>query len=159
MKAAREVRRLPTAALTAELTAVNQYWVHARMCENWGYQRLWKKVREESLEEMKHADKLVARILFLEGVPNLQKLGKINVGETVPEQFKLDLAVEYDAVKRINEGIELCRSTGDAGSRELLEHMLVDEEDHVNWLEAQQDLLGQVGEQNYLAEQIKEGGD
>jgi len=157
MKGDSQVIALLNDVLTAELTAVNQYWVHARMCENWGYERLWKKVREESLEEMKHADKLVARILFLEGVPNLQKLGKINVGQTVPEQFKLDLAVEYDAVKRINEGIELCRAKGDAGSRELLEHMLLDEEEHANWLEAQQDLLGQVGEQNYLAEQIKDG--
>ena len=105
---------------------------------------------------MKHADELVERILFLEGVPNLQKLGKINVGQTVPEQFQLDLAVEYDAVKRINDGIEVCRQKGDAGSRELLEHMLLDEEKHVNWLEAQQELLKQVGEQGYLAEQIKE---
>jgi bacterioferritin len=126
------------------------------MCENWGYQRLWKKIREESLEEMKHADELVERILFLEGVPNLQKLGKINVGQTVAEQFKLDLAVEYDAVKRLNESIELCRAKGDAGSRELLEHMLRQEEEHVDWLESQQDLLDQIGEQNYLAEQIKE---
>ena len=141
MKGDSQVIALLNDVLTAELTAVNQYWVHARMCENWGYERLWKKVREESLEEMKHADKLVARILFLEGVPNLQKLGKINVGQTVPEQFKLDLAVEYDAVKRINEGIELCRAKGDAGSRELLERMLLDEEEHANWLEAQQDLL------------------
>jgi len=101
-----------------------------------GYQRLWKKIREESLEEMKHADELVARILFLEGLPNLQKLGKVNVGQTVPEQFQLDLQVEYEAVKRINEGIELCRGKGDGGSREILEHMLVDEEEHVNWLEA-----------------------
>ena len=142
--------------LTGELTAINQYWMHARMCENWGYQRLWKKVREESLEEMKHADRLVERILFLEGVPNLQKLGKIDVGQTVREQFELDLAVEYGAVKRINEGIELCRAKGDTGSRELLQHILVQEEEHVNWLEAQQTLLEQVGEQGYLAEQIKE---
>jgi len=156
MKGDSQVIALLNDVLTAELTAVNQYWVHARMCENWGYQRLWKKIREESLEEMKHADKLVERILFLEGLPNLQKLGKINVGQAVAEQFGLDLAVEYEAVKRINEAIELCRSKGDGGSRELLEHMLLDEEEHVNWLEAQQELLKQVGEQNYLAEQIKE---
>jgi bacterioferritin len=156
MKGDSQVIALLNDVLTAELTAVNQYWVHARMCENWGYQRLWKKIRDESLEEMKHADKLVERILFLEGVPNLQRLGKISVGETVPEQFRLDLAVEYDAVKRINDGIELCRTKGDSGSRELLEHMLVDEEEHVNWLEAQQQLLDQVGQQGYLAEQIKE---
>ena len=156
MKGDAQVIAMLNDVLTAELTAINQYWVHARMCENWGYQRLWKKIREESIEEMKHADELVERILFLEGLPNLQKLGKINVGQTVPEQFKLDLAVEYDAVKRMNEGIELCRTKSDYGSRELLEHMLSDEEKHVNWLEAQQELLRQVGEQGYLAEQIKE---
>src|SRR6266849_4910995 len=136
MKGDPQVIALLNDVLTAELTAVNQYWVHARMCENWGYQRLWKKIREESLEEMKHADELVARILFLEGLPNLQKLGKVDVGQTVPEQFQLDLQVEYEAVKRINEGIELCRAKGDGGSLEILEHMLV--------------------EKNYLAEQIKE---
>jgi len=156
MKGDSQVIALLNEVLTAELTAVNQYWVHGRMCENWGYQRLWKKIREESIEEMKHADELVARILFLEGVPNLQKLGKVNVGQTVPEQFQLDLQVEYEAVKRINEGIEQCRAKGDSGSREILEHMLVDEEEHVSWLEAQKELIGQVGEQNYLAEQIKE---
>jgi len=156
MKGHDQVVTLLNEILTAELTAINQYFIHARMCENWGYQRLWKKIREESIEEMKHADELVERILFLEGLPNLQKLGKINVGQTVPEQFKLDLAVEYDAVKRMNEGIELCRTKSDSGSRELLEHMLSDEEKHVNWLEAQQELLRQVGEQGYLAEQIKE---
>src|SRR5437899_11210243 len=104
MKGDSQVIALRNDGLTAELTAVNQYWVHARMCENWGYQRLWKKVREESLEEMKHADKLVARILFLEGMPNLPKRGKINVGQTVPEQFKLDRAVAYQALNRISEG-------------------------------------------------------
>ena len=156
MKGADQIVAALNDVLTAELTAVNQYFIHARMCENWGYQRLWKKVRAESIEEMKHADTLIERILFLEGVPNLQKLGKINVGQTVPEQFKLDVAVEYEAVKRINDGIELCRTKGDGGSRELLEHMLVDEEEHVNWLEAQQELLKQIGEQGYLAEQIKE---
>jgi bacterioferritin len=155
MKGDSQVIAMLNDVLTAELTAINQYWVHARMCENWGYQRLWKKIREESIEEMKHADELVERILFLEGVPNLQKLGKINIGQTVPEQFKLDLAVEYDAVKRMNEAIELCRTKGDSGSRELLEHMLSDEEKHVNWLEAQHELLRQVGEPGYLAEQIK----
>src|SRR5712671_1013516 len=100
MKGDPQVIALLNDVLTAELTAVNQYWVHGRMCENWGYERLWKKLREESLEEMKHADKLIARILFLEGVPNLQKLGKLNIGQTVAEQLSLDLAVEHEAVKR-----------------------------------------------------------
>jgi len=141
--------------LSAELTAVNQYWLHARLCENWGYERLWKKIREESLEEMKHADELIERILYLDGMPNLQRLGKITVGESVPEQFKLDLQVEYEAVKRLNEGIEACRAKGDNGTRALLEKMLGDEEDHVDWLEEQERLIEALGEAAYLAEQIK----
>jgi bacterioferritin len=144
--------------LTAELTAVNQYFVHARMCENWGYQRLWKKVREESIGEMKHADRLIQRILYLEGVPNLQRLGKVNVGQTVAEQLRLDLEVEKTAVKALNTAIELCRSLDDNGSRELLEQILVAEEDHANWLEAQLTLIAQTGEANYLAQQIREDG-
>ena len=155
MKGDSQVIALLNDVLTAELTAVNQYWVHARMCENWGYERLWKKIREESLEEMKHADELIERILYLDGMPNLQRLGKINVGETVPEQFKLDVEVEYEAVKRLNEGIEACRAKGDNGTRALLEKMLADEEDHVDWLEEQQRLVESLGESAYLAEQIK----
>jgi len=140
--------------LTAELTAINQYWIHARMCENWGYKRLWEKVRAESLGEMKHADSLVERILYLEGVPNLQRLGKVNVGQTVKEQFRLDLEVEKAAVKALNAGIETARSLGDNGTRELLESILEGEEEHANWLEAQLTLIDQVGEANYLAQQI-----
>jgi bacterioferritin len=157
MQGSTDVIRVLNEILTGELTAVNQYWVHARMCQNWGYERLWKKVREESIGEMKHADMLVARILFLEGVPNLQRLGKVNVGQTVPEQLKLDLEVERVAVKLLNDSIELCRSQGDNGSRELLEKILVSEEEHVDWLEAQLTLIQQLGEANYLAQQIKEG--
>ncbi len=142
--------------LTAELTAINQYFVHARMCENWGYERLWKKIRDESIDEMKHADRLIERILYLEGVPNVQRLGKVNVGETVPEQFRLDLAVETTAIKSLNDAIELCRSLGDNGSRELLEDILEAEESHANWLEAQLTLIRQAGEANYLAQQIKD---
>jgi bacterioferritin len=141
--------------LTAELTAINQYFIHARMCENWGYERLWKKIKEESIGEMRHADELIARILYLEGVPNLQRLGKVNVGETVPEQFRLDLDVEKNAVKRLNDGIELARSLGDNGTRELLEGILEGEETHANWIEAQLTLIAQTGEANYLAQQIK----
>jgi len=140
--------------LTAELTAINQYWIHARMCENWGYKRLWEKVRAESLGEMKHADSLVERILYLEGVPNLQRLGKVNVGQTVKEQFRLDLEVEKAAVKTLNVGIETARSLGDNGTREMLESILEGEEEHANWLEAQLTLIDQVGEANYLAQQI-----
>jgi bacterioferritin len=140
--------------LTGELTAVNQYFVHARMCENWGYQKLWKHIREESIDEMKHADILIERVLYLEGIPNVQRLAKVNIGQTVPEQLKLDLEVERVAVTRLNASIELCRSLGDNGSRHLLENILESEEKHVNWLEAQLSLLEQVGEPQYLAQQI-----
>jgi bacterioferritin len=149
-----QVIQLLNDVLTAELTAINQYWIHARMCENWGYKRLWEKVRAESLGEMKHADRLVERILYLEGVPNLQKLGKVNVGQTVKEQFRLDLEVEKAAIKALNAGIETARSLGDNGTRELLESILEGEEEHANWLEAQLTLIDQVGEANYLAQQI-----
>jgi bacterioferritin len=156
MKGNGEVVRLLNDVLTAELTAINQYFIHARMCENWGYERLWKKIRAESIDEMKHADELIERILYLEGVPNLQRLGKVNVGQTVPEQLTLDLDVEKEAIARLNAAIESARQAGDNGSRELLEKILRGEEDHANWLEAQLELLKQVGEGNYLAQQIKE---
>ena len=143
--------------LTAELTAVNQYFIHHKMCENWGYQRLWKKLREESIGEMRHADRLIERVLYLDGVPNVQRLGKVNVGQTVPEQLKLDLELERVAVGALNAGIEVCRGLGDNGSRDLLEEILEAEEGHVNWIEAQLELIRQVGEAHYLAQQIKEG--
>ena len=155
MKGHDQVIQVLNDVLTAELTAINQYWIHARMCENWGYERLWKKIRDESLGEMKHADRLVERILYLEGVPNLQKLGKVNVGQTVREQLRLDLEVEKAAVKALNSGIETARSLGDNGTRELLESLLEGEEEHANWLEAQLTLIEQVSEGNYLAQQIK----
>ena len=141
--------------LTAELTAVNQYFLHARLCHHWGYERLYERVRKESIEEMKHADQLIDRILYLEGLPNLQRYGKVNVGQTVPEQFKLDLQVEYEAVKRLNEGIEQCRAASDNGTRELLEHILREEEDHVDWLETQEETIRQIGVERYLSEQLK----
>jgi bacterioferritin len=156
MKGHDQVVTLLNEVLTAELTAINQYFIHARMCENWGYERLWKKVRDESIGEMRHADRLIARILYLEGVPNVQRLGKVNVGQTVPEQLRLDLELEREAVKALNAGIELCRSLADNGSRELLEDILKAEEDHINWIEAQLELLRQVGDAQYLAQQIKE---
>jgi bacterioferritin len=140
--------------LTGELTSTNQYFLHARMCENWGYQRLYEHVRKESIDEMKHADKLIARVLYLEGLPNVQRLGKITIGQTVPEQLKLDLEAERTALTKLNNAIELCRSLGDNGSRELLEEILVSEEEHVDWLEAQLTLIAQVGEAQYLAQQI-----
>jgi len=151
-----QVLTLLNEILTAELTAINQYFIHARMCENWGYERLWKKIRDESLGEMRHADRIIARILYLEGVPNLQRLGKVNVGQTVPEQLRLDLEVEKAAITALNAGIEQCRALGDGGSREMLESILKAEEEHANWIEAQLSLIQQAGEGNYLAQQIKD---
>ncbi|HUJ29007.1 MAG TPA: bacterioferritin [Myxococcales bacterium] len=156
MKVAAQIVPLLNDVLTAELTAVNQYFLHARLCDHWGYQRLYEKVRHESIEEMKHADVLIDRILFLEGMPNLQKLNKINIGETVPEQFQLDLAVEYEAVKRLNDAIEACRAAGDNGTRDLLEHMLREEEEHADWLETQLEAIKQIGAERYLSEQLKD---
>ncbi len=155
MKGDPQVVDLLNEVLTNELTGINQYFLHARMCENWGYDRLYERNRHESIDEMKHADEVIERILYLEGLPNLQRLGKINVGEDVPEQLRLDYELERTAIATLNRGIELCRKVGDNGSAELLEDLLEDEEDHANWLEAQQTLLAQVGVQNYLAEQIK----
>jgi bacterioferritin len=140
--------------LTAELTAINQYFIHAKMCENWGYARLAEKIHEESIDEMKDADRLIERILYLEGVPNLQRLGTVTVGETVKEQLELDLAVEHAAVDRYNRAIALCVAEGDNGSREILEGQLRGEEAHADWLEAQLELIRQVGLENYLAQQI-----
>ncbi|HYD47029.1 MAG TPA: bacterioferritin [Terriglobales bacterium] len=142
--------------LTGELTGINQYFVHAKMCENWGYQRLAKKNREESIGEMKHADEIIERILYLEGIPNLQRLGKVRVGENVPEQLKLDLGLEVEAVRLLNESIELCNELHDHGTRELLEELLTDEEGHIDWIESQLSLIGQIGLENYLSQQLYE---
>ncbi len=158
MKGHDDVIALLNEVLTAELTAINQYFIHARMCENWGYERLWKKLREESVGEMGHADQLIARILYLEGLPNLQRLGKVNVGQNVPEQLRLDLELERAAVTALNAGIERCRTLGDNGSRDLLEEILKSEEGHIDWIETQIELIKQAGEGNYLAQQIKESG-
>jgi bacterioferritin len=155
MKGHAKVIDLLNDVLTHELTSINQYFIHARMCENWGYERLWKIVRDESIDEMKHADRLIERVLYLEGLPNVQRLGKVNVGQTVPEQLRIDLDTEKAAVKMLNDGIELCRGLLDGGSRELLEDILVAEEHHANWLEAQLALIEQVGTENYLSQQIK----
>jgi bacterioferritin len=142
--------------LTSELTAINQYFVHGEMCENWGYAKLHHIIRKHSIGEMKHAEELIERVLFLEGIPNVQRLGKINIGESVAEIFKSDYALELEALPRLNSGIELCRELGDNNSRHLLEEILHEEEDHVDWLEAQMSLIEQVGLQNYLAQQINE---
>jgi len=141
--------------LSVELTAVHQYMLHARICENWGYERLFKKIHGESRDELNHADEIVERILFLEGEPNVQKLQKIAPGSSVHDQLKLDYKLEKGAVTALNRGIEQSRKAGDNGTAELLEHLLEETEDHANWLESQLTLIDQVGVQNYLAEQMK----
>jgi bacterioferritin len=157
MKGDPKVVMLLNDVLTAELTAINQYFLHAEMCEHWGYEALQKRVRKESIEEMKHAEKVIHRILYLEGLPNLQKLNTLNIGQTVPEQLKADLALEVDAVQRLNAAITYCRSINDAGTCELLEHILVEEEGHIDWIESQLEAIKQVGVQNYLSEQLRDG--
>ena len=140
--------------LTAELTAINQYFIHAKMCGNWGYEKLEHRIREESIDEMKHADELIERILYFDGVPNMQRLSPVRVGETVDEQLQVDLELEYAAVERLNNGIAVCVAKGDNGTRELLTDILVSEEDHIDWIETQQDTIRQIGLENYLAQQL-----
>lgn len=142
--------------LKAELTAINQYFLHAEMCENWGYERLAKHTRKESIEEMVHAEKLMERILYLDGTPNMSDYFKINVGNTVLQQFKNDLQLEYDAVKRLNDFVAMAANLGDFGSRQLFESILKDEENHIDWLEAQLHAIEEMGIQNYLSQQLKE---
>jgi bacterioferritin len=155
MKGHAEIIALLNDLLTNELTAINQYFIHAKMCLNWGYDRLAAKQRHESIDEMKHADKVIERILFLEGVPNLQRLNKLHVGETVQEQFESDLALERLAVDALNKGIQKARDLGDNGTEELMLGILEAEEEHIDWLETQIDLIGQVGLQNYLSQQLR----
>jgi bacterioferritin len=140
--------------LTSELTAINQYFIHAKMMENWGYLRLASHTRDESISEMRHAEQLIDRILFLEGVPNMQRLFPVKVGETVPEQLQVDLDVEYAAVRRLNDGINTCVEVGDNASRDLLQSILNSEEEHADWLETQLNLVAQLGAQPYLAQQL-----
>jgi bacterioferritin len=141
--------------LKAELTAINQYFLHSEMCENWGYERLAKQIKKESIEEMVHAEKLMERILFLDGTPNMSDYFKINIGATVEQQFRNDVEVEYDAVKRLNAGVKTCSEVGDNGSKMLLEQLLSDEEHHIDWLEAQLHAITEMGIKNYLTEQLK----
>lgn len=156
MKGHDEVITVLQDVLCAELTAINQYFIHARMCGNWGYKRLAEIIRKESIEEMHHAQEVIDRILYLDGVPNMQKYMRINVGASVREQFQFDLELEYQAVARLNRGIEATRAQGDNGTRSLLEHILKEEENHVDWLETQLGLLKDVGEDNYLAQQLRD---
>jgi len=141
--------------LKAELTAINQYFLHAEMMENWGYERLAKITRKESIEEMRHAEALIERILYLDGAPNMTELFPLRIGTNVKQQLENDLQVEYEAVPRLNKAINAAVEAGDNGSRDLFEKILVDEEHHVDFLEAQLHLIAEMGYENYVAQQIK----
>jgi bacterioferritin len=154
MKGENKIIEALNKALTIELTAINQYFVQAKMLKNWGYLALAKKMYEESIGEMKHADKIIERILFLEGVPNIARYDVIRVGTTVPDQLANDLKLETNGVKTYNDTIELCMKHKDSGTRELLAGILVSSEDHVDWIETQIGLIKSLGLQNYLAEQM-----
>lgn len=155
MKAKEGVINILNKVLTADLTAINQYFVHAKMCENWGFDRLQHKVRERSIDEMKDADQIIGHILYLEGVPNVQRMNTVHVGETVPEQFTLDLKAEQEMLTLLNEGIVQCVKVGDFTTRHMLEDMAKDVDAHIDWIETQMETVKQVGLENYLAEQIK----
>jgi bacterioferritin len=149
-----EILELLNEVLTAELTAVNQYFLHAKLTENWGYQRLAEHTRHESIDEMKHAEAVTDRILFLEGIPNFQRLSPLRIGETVPEQFESDLQLEYTAIERLNAGIAKAVELGDNGTRELLAEILVAEEEHADWLETQLEAINQIGLELYLSQHL-----
>ncbi|MCY3560010.1 MAG: bacterioferritin [bacterium] len=143
-------------ALTLELTAINQYFAHAKICENWGYHRLAAKYREESVEEMNDAEKLIDRILLLDGMPNMQRLNSVRIGETVPEQLASDRSLEEHAIAMYRRGVALTLDEGDPGTRELLEHLVVGEEEHLDWIDSQQQIISDIGVERYLQSQIGE---
>lgn len=145
--------------LKSELTAINQYFLHAKMCETWGYFRLAEYNRKESLEEMIHAEKLMTRILFLEGTPNMTEIGPIKVGKNVKTQLESDLALELDAIPRLNAAIKYTVEVGDNASRELFKEILVDEEEHIDHLEGQLHAISEIGIENYLAQQLHKAKD
>ena len=155
MKGKPSVIKALNGLLTGELSSADQYFIHSRMYHDWGLGELYERVKHEMEEELQHAARLIERILFLEGVPNVQRLGRISIGESVPEQFKLDLALEHDAVKRLGKAIAICFEAADHGSRELLETILRSEEEHLGWLETQLDVIKQIGDARYLAEQLR----
>lgn len=154
MKGSEQVIAVLNQVLRKELTGINQYFIHAKMCQNWGYDRLYKALWDESIGEMKHADQVIERILFLEGVPNISAYDKISVGSNVKQQLENDLSLEGAALTVLHPGIKTCVEAGDDSSRELLEHIVVDEEKHVDWIESQLHQISEVGYQNYLAQQI-----
>lgn len=154
MKGDAKVIEILNEVLTGELTTVNQYFLHGRMCDNWGYAKLGSKIRAESIDEMKHADQLIERVLYLEGLPNVQRLGTVAIGQNVEEILKNDLAAEHKAVPLLNKGIQLCRDVGDNGSEALLTEILRSEEAHVDWIEAQLTLIAQMGIAHYLSTQV-----
>ena len=151
-----EIIEVLNEVLTAELTAVNQYFVHSKLCANWGYKRLAEYDRDESIDEMKHAERITDRIIYLEGFPNYQRYFPLTIGETVPEQFRADLQLEAEAIARLNKGIALAVAKGDNGTRELLAELLVGEEEHADWLETQLETINQIGLEHYLAQQLRE---
>ena len=154
MKGNEKIIERLNALLADELTAISQYMVHSEMCANWGYERLHKAVEKRAIDEMKHAEKLIGRVIFLEGKPVVSNLNKINIGPEVEAQIKNDWAAEEGAIKAYNDDIRLAVEVGDNGTRELLESILKDEEAHIDWLEAQLDQIKQMGIQNYLVEQV-----
>ena len=154
MKGNEKVLDMLNNLLADELTAINQYIVHSEMCANWGYERLHNAIEKRAVEEMKHGEKLIERILFFEGTPVVSKLNKIRIGSSVEAQHKNDLEAENEAVRAYNEGIRLAVDVGDHGTRDLLDSILKEEEDHIDWLEAQLDQIQQIGIQNYLVEQL-----
>jgi bacterioferritin len=146
-------------ALKEELTAISQYFLHAEMCENWHYARLGDFIRKQSIDEMKHAEALIERILFLDGTPNLTELLHLNVGQTVKDQIENDLKLEINAVAMYNRSVAVAREAGDSASRELFERLVKDEEEHVDWLEAQAHQIKEIGYERYLIQQIREEDD
>lgn len=155
MRGDEEVLTLLNEQLTSELTAINQYFLHAKMQANWGFTKLAEHTKKESIEEMHHAERITDRILFLEGLPNYQKLFTLRVGQTVREQFEADLAVEHEVVERLRPGIGMCREKGDITTANIFEDILADEEDHIDYLETQLELIEKLGEQLYLSQLVE----